>query len=136
MSNRVNRIWKMTRRVLTGNEKIAHLLTDVRRKLDKLGEEKEERSRFISSISMIVRMIRAHINGNYRSFSIRTLTLLVFGLVYFVTPTDLVPDFLPGVGLMDDFSLIYYILKSVSEDIEAFLVWEADNTALTNENNT
>lgn len=38
--------------------------------------------------------------------------LIVFGLVvYFVLPVDLLPDFLPGLGLLDDLLLTFLGLK-------------------------
>ena len=37
---------------------------------------------------------------------------------------DLIPDFIPVAGIIDDVALIAWIYKSVQEDIEKFLEWE------------
>ncbi|GMO32279.1 MAG: hypothetical protein Ta2B_13160 [Termitinemataceae bacterium] len=39
------------------------------------------------------------------------------GLVYLVSPLDLVPDVIPGVGLLDDAAVILVILKNIGHKI-------------------
>ena len=43
---------------------------------------------------------------------------------YFIYPVDLIPDFIPISGIIDDVALIAWIYKSVDEDIQKFLEWE------------
>ena len=45
----------------------------------------------------------------------------------FTYPMDLIPDFIPVSGIIDDVALIAWIYKSVQEDIEKFLDWESNN---------
>ena len=40
---------------------------------------------------------------------------------------DLIPDFIPVSGIIDDVALIAWIYKSVQEEIEKFLDWESNN---------
>ena len=70
-------------------------------------------------------MIRAYVSGEYRELPWRTLIILVAGILYFVTPLDLIPDFIPALGFVDDISVIFWIFKSFSEDLEKFEEWEA-----------
>lgn len=41
-------------------------------------------------------------------------------LLYFVIPTDLIFDFLPGVGLIDDFIVISAIVRKLSKTISSY----------------
>ena len=82
-----------------------------------------------NQVELLVEMIHAHITGRYRSFSPKTIFLIVFSLLYFITPSDLVPDFLPVVGFADDMALIYAILRSINRDLKKFLDWEAQNSS-------
>ena len=54
----------------------------------------------------------------------KSIALIVAGILYFTYPMDLIPDFIPVAGIIDDVALIAWIYKSVQEDIEKFLEWE------------
>lgn len=77
-------------------------------------------------VEVFIRMIRAHLNKQYTGLSSRSLGLLVLGLFYFALPTDLVPDFIPFIGYVDDITVLLAIFKSLQSDIERFLEWEND----------
>ena len=69
-------------------------------------------------------MIKAHLSKKYAGLSNRSLGLIVLGLFYFALPTDLVPDFIPFVGYVDDITVLLAVFKSIQSDIEKFLEWE------------
>lgn len=121
--SRLDKIWKRASEEIRDNERLNSLVGEVKDKLGNISLDEESRKSFTESINKIIMMIRAHLQGTYRAFSNKTALLLGFGLVYFITPVDLIPDFIPALGLVDDISLIYYILKSISEDIKAFDLW-------------
>lgn len=114
---------KKAEHIAANRQKITVLLNKVRVKLQQIGEipsVKESKAH----IEIIVRMVKAHVNKEYRGISNRTLGLLVLGLLYFVLPVDFVPDFIPLVGYVDDVTVVLAIFKSVGNDIEKFLEWE------------
>lgn len=124
---KVDRIFKKAKDTLTENEKVKGLITEVKSKVDKISTDSEERSTFIYQLQVIVRMVRAHINGTYRAFSATTMLTLVFTLVYFITPVDMIPDFIPALGFTDDISLVYFVFKNLADDIAKFRLWEDAN---------
>ena len=73
---------------------------------------------------VLLRFLRAWVQGDYRRVPWRTLTLVVAGLVYFVAPVDLLPDVLAGIGFVDDAAVIAYVLKTIRGDLERFETWE------------
>lgn len=75
-------------------------------------------------IEIFIRMIKAHLSKKYAGLSNRSLGLIVLGLFYFALPTDLVPDFIPFVGYVDDITVLLAVFKSIQSDIEKFLEWE------------
>lgn len=128
MSNkRINKITDKAKELVSNNEKVKNLLSDVKQKIDDIRNDSEERTSFIYKLLLITRMIRAHIRGEYNAFSTSTVLTLVFALVYFIVPLDLIPDFIPGLGLTDDISIVYMIFKSIADDIARFQHWESDN---------
>ena len=79
-----------------------------------------------NQVEIFIRMIRAHVNKQYSGLSNRSLGLLVLALFYFALPTDLVPDFIPFVGYVDDITVLLAVFKSLQSDIERFLEWERE----------
>ena len=112
--------------IIKNNERVQNLLASVKDKLDDLSKNSDEKKNFVFQVQTVVRMVRAHFSGQYAAFSVQTILLLVFSLVYFVTPVDLIPDFIPALGLTDDISFLMFIIKSLSTDLDHFHAWEEE----------
>lgn len=80
------------------------------------------------SVKDLIRLVRAYAQGDYRELSWQTLLLMVTALVYFVIPTDLIPDILLGWGFVDDATLLGWVISSSKTEIDRFLQWEASKT--------
>ena len=76
-------------------------------------------------VNTFIRMLSAHLKGTFQETPWRTLALVVAGLLYFVNPFDLVPDFIPVAGLLDDLTFLLLVLKSIRKDVNLFQEWEA-----------
>jgi len=57
-----------------------------------------------------------------RSYKVqpKTKLLSVAALLYFVLPTDLVPDFIPGIGLIDDALVLRALWGIVSNEVDRY----------------
>lgn len=73
------------------------------------------------------RLIRAYAKGNYRDIPWSSLVMLVASVIYFVMPVDLIPDFIVGLGLLDDAALLSWTVNALRLEIDAFLEWESNN---------
>ena len=62
-------------------------------------------------------------HGEYRSVSRQALLAVVAGLVYLVMPLDGVPDWLLGVGYLDDLAVLTWVLRTWRDELQAFRVW-------------
>lgn len=76
-----------------------------------------------ASFKSLVRMIQAWARGQYREVPWKSLVAAVAGVLYFVNPFDLIPDFLV-VGLLDDALVLGWVLSVVQADLNKFLLWE------------
>ena len=74
-------------------------------------------------LQTLLRLMRAYGEGRYRQVSGKNLVLAVLGIVYLVSPLDVLPDFLPG-GFFDDAAVIGFIVKKIRTELVAFEIWE------------
>jgi len=104
-----------------------------RRLLDRaLRKAKHERGRLgeaRDSLMTLTRLVRAWASGTYPAIPWQTLVLTIGAILYFVIPLDLVPDWIAGLGYIDDASVIAFVLNAIRHELDAFLAWEntADN---------
>ncbi|MFT4856682.1 MAG: uncharacterized membrane protein YkvA (DUF1232 family) [Algoriphagus sp.] len=103
-------------------EKVRELLVNVGKKINQAGQNQYVK-RLIEPVSVFIRMVKSHLNGEHK-LSGSTLGLIILGLVYFVSPIDIIPDFLGFFGFADDFSVILAIYAKVKEEVGDFLDWE------------
>lgn len=72
----------------------------------------------------MIRLIRAFHRGEYRDITPRNLLVVVATLIYFVSPFDVIPDWVPVFGHIDDAFVVSLALKSVQADLDTFMAWE------------
>lgn len=75
-------------------------------------------------ITTLGRMVKAYASGEYRIIPWSTIIKIVAVLIYFISPIDVIPDFLPVVGLTDDLALVMWLFSSLKTDLENFIAWE------------
>lgn len=110
--------------IIGDRDRMNDLVSSSREKLQNINFEDSKISRMAVSLRVMARMIKAFANGKYRDLPWKSLLSLVGGLVYFLMPIDLIPDFIPFTGFLDDFTVIMLISGAFKQDIEEFLLWE------------
>ncbi len=85
---------------------------------------RREIGRLFGKIKLFVEMVEEYFRGNYREIPVKTIILITAALIYLVSPVDAIPDFLIGIGFVDDGAVIAYVFSSLSEDIDRFKTWK------------
>lgn len=75
-------------------------------------------------LASLIALLTAYADGSYRNVSLRTVTAIVAAVLYFVIPLDLVPDFVLGLGLLDDAAVISYVFSMVRNEVREFVAWQ------------
>lgn len=70
------------------------------------------------------RLIKAYASGHYQDIPWKSMIMIVASVVYFVSPIDLIPDFIPITGLTDDLAVLLGVFNSIGKEIDKFLIWE------------
>jgi len=91
-----------------------------------LGDKRVQREigKFFDNLKILFEMFKAYLQGFYKEIPWQTITMIVAALVYFVSPIDVIPDFILGVGYADDAVVITFVFKSVNDDIQKFERWK------------
>ena len=71
--------------------------------------------------------------GEYRAVSKPALIAVVAGLLYFLAPLDAVPDWIPGLGFIDDLAVLGWVMRKWSAELEAFRAWRDSQSATVRE---
>lgn len=103
-------------------EKIKNIIPQIQEYLSKKGlsEVKENILLLIDYMSDIV-------NGNYKGYSVKSLLFVVAAMIYLVSPIDVIPDFIFGIGLTDDVAVIVFVLREVSFELDKYNKWKLNN---------
>ncbi len=75
-------------------------------------------------ITTLSRMVKAYISGDYKIIPWSSIVKIIAVLIYFISPIDFIPDFLPVIGLSDDLALVVWLFSSLQEDFANFEAWE------------
>lgn len=73
----------------------------------------------------MLRLIRAYYRGQYRAISVTNLVMIVGAIIYVLNPWDLIPDWLPGVGFLDDATILAFAVQKTREALDDFTSWES-----------
>ncbi len=79
---------------------------------------------------LLIRMIKASASGEYKGLPWKSLVSVVAVLLYFVSPIDFIPDFLPVIGITDDVALVIWLIKTIGNDISKFSEWEKNEKTI------
>ncbi len=77
-----------------------------------------------TDLPLLLRLLKAWKHGSYRGLSVRTVASIAVSILYILSPVDAIPDFIPGIGLIDDAAILALLLHSLAQDLAAFRLWE------------
>jgi len=124
----LNKYLSKARVILRDKKKLKDLIERVLIKLKKISDDEKSVEGFSENLSLFIRILESYSSGKYKYVPWKSITLIAAGIIYFAYPTDLIPDFIPIAGLIDDVALIMWIYESISDDIENFIEWEKKNS--------
>ena len=75
-----------------------------------------------SDVMDLYSLTKDAVRGSYRTHPVN-LSMIAGGLLYFIIPTDLIPDFIPVAGLLDDVALLTVIINSLQGELKRYRKW-------------
>ena len=83
--------------------------------------------RLIGNFKLLYSLIKDYWKGEYREVSPWSILVFIAGIVYVVSPIDIIPDFLPLVGQIDDALILILCMYSLEKDLHKYKEWKIKN---------
>ena len=81
-------------------------------------------AKFIIDGRTLFSMVKDYWHKNYREIPWWTVSAAAAALLYVLNPMDLVPDFIPFVGLLDDATVLSVCLFMIDRDLARYREWK------------
>lgn len=95
--------------------------------------DKINNSGFLQKYSELVKvmygMLKDYRKGVYNKVPWFTIATIAFSFLYILNPLDIIPDFIPGLGYIDDMAIFTFGLRFIESDLHNYLDWKLDNEA-------
>lgn len=75
-------------------------------------------------LQALIRMVQSWRSGKYTNVSKKAMLMVGGALLYLVNPLDLIPDFTPLLGMMDDVTVLGFVINSLRGEVKKFRAWE------------
>ena len=86
--------------------------------------------RFIADAKVLIALVKDWRTSKYRQVPYGTIAAVVFALIYVFDPFDIVPDFLPIIGAVDDAAVIGACLMLIERDLKTYRAWKESQPML------
>ena len=104
--------------------RMKQLLTDAYKKASDKNDVGTLAHEAWDTMQTMFRLIKTSMAGEYTGVPGTTVAAAVAVLVYFLSPIDLIPDFIPVLGLLDDVALVAWFSTTLKGEMDKFQDWE------------
>jgi uncharacterized membrane protein YkvA (DUF1232 family) len=81
-------------------------------------------SEFLDNLKVMFSLVKDYKNGTYREIPFYTIAAIVAALLYVLNPFDVIPDFIPFFGYVDDLAVLGACLTLVRNDLNKYRNWK------------
>lgn len=92
--------------------------------------EKESWFKELKLLPETISMVKDYVRGRYKKLPVKTILAISFGFGYCLSPIDVIPDFIPVVGKLDDLGVLKAMLLFIKKDVIEYMQWKKQNQVL------
>jgi uncharacterized membrane protein YkvA (DUF1232 family) len=104
-------------------EKVLNKSEDIRRQFESEGPL----GKFVEDFKLLMALVKDYWHGRYKKIPYWTIAAVTAALLYVLNPFDLIPDFIPGLGQIDDAAVVAACLLLVRKDLQKYKRWKIEN---------
>ena len=79
---------------------------------------------FSKNICNFCDLLSDYFGGVYKNPPLATVVAILGGILYLILPLDVLADFIPVLGWIDDIAVLSFIVKAEQNDIKEYLEWK------------
>ncbi|NCC81388.1 MAG: DUF1232 domain-containing protein [Clostridia bacterium] len=114
---------KKAEKIISSTEKTSQLINDAMEKATKISNGPVDD--IWANLQVFFDLMKDWIKGNYKNVPLGSIIMITASIIYFLTPFDIIPDFIIGLGYIDDLSIISYTFKQIQNDIDKYQIWKS-----------
>lgn len=80
----------------------------------------------INNTTDIISLLIDWKKGTYEVAPIRSIIAMIVGGLYFFSPIDFIPDFIPFLGVLDDAVILSFVIKQFTNDLIPYRQWKSE----------
>ena len=77
-------------------------------------------TKLFNSVKLLVSLVQEYFRGTYKEIPWPTIAATTAALIYVVSPIDLVPDFIPVMGWVDEGAIVGLVLGAIAHDLSLY----------------
>jgi uncharacterized membrane protein YkvA (DUF1232 family) len=85
--------------------------------------------RLLVNFKLIVPLIKDYCTGKYRKIPILSIVAILLTILYLINPFDIIPDYLIGIGQIDDVAVLALCLFLLEKDLSEYRKWKAGESS-------
>lgn len=82
--------------------------------------------RLLEDFRLLGALIKDYWKGEYRDVSIASIVVFVLAIVYVLSPIDVLSDFIPILGQIDDALILLFCIYFLEKDLQKYHRWKQD----------
>jgi len=82
----------------------------------------------IEDFRLLFSLIKDYWKGVYREVSLWSIIVFFAAIAYILIPVDILSDFIPGIGQMDDAAVLLLCIYLLEKDLYKYKEWKNRNT--------
>lgn len=83
--------------------------------------------KFLTDAVLFVHIVKDYATGKYKAVPWWVIASIVFTMLYVLNPFDLIPEFIPVVGYLDDATAVTILLSLISHELDLYKKWKERN---------
>ncbi len=86
------------------------------------GRGKNAPGKLLEQVKLMWKMLNDYFSGDYKKIPFAPIATIIFAIIYAVNPIDLIPDFIPGIGWVDDIAVVGACFMSIKSHLKDYCI--------------